>query len=128
MRSGSFAPATGGQSRGVPLKRIARLVAVVGAVALGWLLLGRGPKDVVLVYDLGVRDATALEVALRRGGEVVRRAELRPDREGRVRHALRLPEGEYVLAWRVATPAGPRQGERPLDVRESGTIVLPIGR
>ena len=109
------------------MRRLARLVAVVGAVAVGWLLLGRGPKDVVLVYDVGARDATALEVALRRGGDVVRRAEFRTDRSGPIRHALRLPEGDYVLAWRVATPAGPREGERPLEVRESGTIVLPIG-
>jgi hypothetical protein len=110
------------------MKRLARLVAVVGAVGIGWLLLGRGPKDVVLVYDVGASDATALEVALRRGDEVVRRAELRVDRTGPIQHALRLPDGEYVLSWRVATPAGPREGERPIEVRESGTIVLPIGR
>jgi hypothetical protein len=99
----------------------------VGALAVGWLLFGRGSKDVVLVYDVGP-DATALEVALRRGGEVVRRAEFRRHDKEPLRHALRLPEGDYQLGWRVVTPAGAREGERALEVRESGTIVLSIGR
>ncbi len=110
------------------MKLLARFLAVAGAVAVGWLLFGQGPKEVVLVYDLAPRDATALEVELRQGGEVVRRARFKADGAGPIRHALRLSEGDYALAWRVATPAGPREGERPLEVHEEGTIVLPLGR
>jgi hypothetical protein len=116
-----------GRPRAGPAKRLARLLALVGALAVGFVLFGRGSKDVVLVYDVGP-DATELEVALRRGGEVVRRAEFRRHDTEPVRHALRLPEGDYQLAWRVVSPAGARAGERALEVRESGTIVLPIGR
>jgi hypothetical protein len=108
------------------VKRLARLVALVGALAVGWLLFGRGTKDVVLVYDVAP-DATAVEVALRRDGEIVRRAEFRRHGAEPIRHALRLPEGDYLLDWRVVTPAGARAGERALEVRESGTMVLAIG-
>jgi hypothetical protein len=101
-------------------------VALFGAIAVAWVLFERPARDVVLVYDVGP-DATALEVTLRRGGEVIRRADLRP-RGGTARHEVRLRDGEYRLDWRLATPAGPRAGERALEVHESGTIVLPLGR
>jgi hypothetical protein len=110
------------------VRLLARFLAVVGAVAVAWLLFGGGAKDVVLVYDLGGGDATALEVDLRRGGELVRHAEFKVDRAGPIRHELRLAEGEYALGWRVASPAGTREGQRALEIRESGTVVLPIGR
>jgi hypothetical protein len=119
--------ASGERPRAGPVKRLARLVALVGALAVGWALFGRGSKDVVLVYDVAP-DATSLEVALRRDGEIVRRAEFRRRGGEPLRHALRIPEGSYELDWRVVTPAGARAGERSLEVREAGTIVLPIGR
>lgn len=112
------------------MKRAARLVALLGAVGVGLFLASSSPKDVVLVYDLaGAPAATALEVELRRDGDVVRRAEFRvtaPDLQ--IRHAVRLPRGEYALAWRAAGPAGARAGERVLEIEEEGTIVLPVGR
>jgi hypothetical protein len=110
------------------VRLLARFLAVVGVVAVAWLLFGEGPKDVVLVYDLGAGDVTALEVELRRGGELVRRAEFKVDRAKPIRHELRLAEGDYAFGWRVASPTGPREGRRPLEIRESGTVVLPVGR
>jgi hypothetical protein len=110
------------------VRLLARFLAVVGVVAVAWLLFAEGPKEVVLVYDLAEPDATALEVELRRGGELVRRAEFRVAGGVPIRHEVRLAEGDYALGWRVASGAGTRRGERALEIRESGTIVLPIGR
>ena len=112
------------------MKRAARLVALLGAVGVGLFLASSSPKDVVLVYDLaGAPATTALEVELRRGGDLVRHAEFRvsdPDRQ--IRHAVRLMRGEYALSWRAAGPTGARAGERILEIDEEGTIVLPVGR
>lgn len=112
------------------MKAGARLVAVLGAVAVGWLLFGEGPRDVVLVYDLGEAPRpSSLEVRVRRGGETVRRAVFSVPAGGApIRHALKLPDGSYALGWWVEAPDGPREGERTLEIREDGTIVLPIGR
>jgi hypothetical protein len=105
-------------------------VALLGAVAVGLFFVSAAPKDVVLVYDLaGAPDATALEVELRRGDDLVRRAEFRvAGAGGQIRHAVRLPQGRYALSWRAAGPSGSRTGERVVDVEEEGTIVLPVGR
>ncbi len=111
------------------MRLAARVVAVLGVVAVASLLLGRAPKDVTLVYDVSaVPDARGLEVEVARGGEVLRRAELRVGRDGRAEHRLKLPEGDYVLRGRVEAPGGPVPFEKPLEVREAGTIVLPLGR
>lgn len=113
------------------MRAAARLVAVLGAVGVAYVLLSGGPKDVVLVYDVsGAPDATALEVEVRRGDDLVRRAEFRLAGRGdcRVRHELRLPAGDYALVWRTAAPGGGRGGEQPLVVAEDGTIVLALGR
>jgi hypothetical protein len=111
----------------VTLRPAARLVAVLGAAGVGWLLFGARPNDVVLVYDLSSAPAaTALEVEIRAAGEVVRRARLRVDAGEQVRHPVRLRDGTYALAWRVERPDGPRSGEREVVVDGEGTIVLPL--
>ncbi len=113
------------------MKVAARLVGILGAVAVAWMLVGRGPKDVTLVYDVSsVPDARALEVEVTRGPEVLRRTEfhLAPGDRGRVAHPLKLPKGAYVLRGRIEAPSGASRFERPLDVEDSGTIVLPLGR
>jgi hypothetical protein len=112
------------------VRRAARLVALLGAVAVGLFLVSASPRDVVFVYDLaGAPGATALEVELRRGGELVRHAEFRVTDPGRqIRHELRLPQGRYAVSWRAASPAGSFAGERVVDVEEEGTIVLPVRR
>jgi hypothetical protein len=112
------------------VKLAARAVAILGVVAVAWLLLGRGPKDVTLVYDVSsVPDARALEVEVVRGAEVLRRSEFGlAGRGGRVEHRLRLPAGEYVLRGRIEAPGGPVPFEKPLEVREAGTVVLALGR
>jgi hypothetical protein len=103
-------------------------VALLGALGVGWLLLGARPREVVLVYDLSrERAATALEVEIRAGGEVVRHARLRVDAGAQVRHPVRLRDGTYALAWRVERPGEPHAGERELVVDGEGTIVLPLG-
>jgi hypothetical protein len=112
------------------VKLLARVVGIAGAVAVAWMLLGGGPRDVVVVYDVSaVPDASALEVDVVRGGEVLRRAEFRlAGREGRVSQALRLPDGAYVLRGRIDRPGGATPWERPLEVHEGGTVVLALGR
>ncbi len=110
------------------MRPVARLVAVLGALGVGWFLFSRAPRDVVLVYDVAAPDATALEVDIRRGGALVRHAEFRLHGAGEVRHPVRLPDGEYALAWRLGAAGASRTGERPIDVTEAGTIVLPLGR
>ncbi|HYG70040.1 MAG TPA: hypothetical protein VD838_20360 [Anaeromyxobacteraceae bacterium] len=112
------------------MKPLARLVAIGGALLLGWVLLRGGPKDVVLVYDLArTPGATALEVNLRRGAEAIRRAEFRFPRgaPGQVRHEVKLPKGAYVVTFRVDAPGGPVRGERTLAIASDETIVLPLG-
>lgn len=114
------------------MRSVARLVALLGAIGLGYVLFSASPRDLVLVYDLGVeRGASSLqlEVEIRRDADVVRRALLAaPPGGGQVRHPVRLPEGDYVLLWRLVGGEGARSGERPLEVREDGTVVLPLGR
>jgi methionine-rich copper-binding protein CopC len=112
------------------VRALSRLVIVLGAVGVGLFLFSRSPRDVVLEYDVGaVPEAIRLEVDVRRGGDLVRHAEFRlPGRgESIVRHALSIPRGEYVLAWRLVTPDGSVTGERPIVVEEEGTIVLALG-
>jgi hypothetical protein len=110
------------------MRSLARLVALLGAVAVGWFLLSRAPRDVVLVYDVAVAGASSLEVDLRRGDALVRHAEFPLHGGGEIRHSVRLPKGEYALAWRIDAPEGARTGERPIEVTEAETIVLPLGR
>jgi hypothetical protein len=110
------------------VRALARLVALLGALAVGWFLFSRAPRDVVLVYDVAVPGASALEVDLRRGDALVRHAEFQLHGGGEIRHHVRLPQGEYALAWRIDAPGGARTGERPIEVTEAGTIILPLGR
>jgi hypothetical protein len=111
------------------VKRLARLVALAGALALGWFLLGARPRDVTLVYDVSaVPDATALEVDLRAGPTPIRHARLLVRRGEELRHPVRLKDGTYRLEWRVERPAGVLTGARNLDVQGDQTVVLPLGR
>lgn len=108
------------------MRALGRLLLLAGAVGVGALLFRAAPRQLELVYDLGrASGATSVEVEIRRGGELVRRATLKADGP-QVHHPVRLPDGEYVLAFRVASPAGAFAGERALEVREAGTIVLPL--
>ena len=112
------------------MRRAARLVALLGAVGLGWFLLRAGARDVVIVYDVAsVPDATALEVDLRTEAGVIRHAWMPVHRGEQIRHPVRLPDGSYVLAWRLERPGGSTlAGERPLEIREDQKIVMPLGR
>jgi hypothetical protein len=110
------------------VRSLARLLVVLGAVGIGWLLFGASPRDVVLVYDVaGVPGATALEVEIRRGGDVVRHARLTLGGRTQARHPVRLPEGTYELSWRLDAAAGAARGARELVVAGEETIVLPLG-
>jgi hypothetical protein len=112
------------------VRSLARLLLVVGAVGIGWFLFEASPRDVVLVYDAAaVPDATALEVEIRSGGDLVRRARLALDRGVQARHPVRLRDGAYDVSWRlVGAPGGPVGGARELVVTGDETIVLPLGR
>ncbi len=113
------------------MRRAARLLLLVGAVAVGALLLRSAPRDVTLVYDLSrTPGVTRIEVDIRRGGQEVRHSELRfpGGAPAQVRHPVRLPDGDYQLALRlVGGPGGPLALRRDVEVRESGPIVLPLG-
>ncbi len=109
------------------MRALGRLLLLAGAVGVGALLFRAAPRQLELVYDLGhTPGATSVEVEIRRGGELVRRAALKAQGP-QVHHAVRLPDGQYVLAFRVASPGGAVAGERALEVREAGTIVLALG-
>jgi hypothetical protein len=111
------------------VKRLARLLALAGALGLGWFLLGARLRDVTLVYDLSaVPDATALEVDLRAGPTLVRHARLSVRPGAELRHPVRLKEGTYRLDWRLERPEGALAGTRALDVEGDQTIVLTLGR
>ncbi len=110
------------------MKVAARLVALLGAVAVGFFLFRSEPRDVVLVYDLdGAAGARSLEVVIRKDHEVVRRATF-PAPGQQIRHAVRLTQGEYRVDYRVEQAAGPLEGERDITVGEAQTIVLPLAR
>jgi hypothetical protein len=111
------------------VRSAARLLALLGALGIGWLLLGTRLHDVVLVYDVAAApDATALEVEIRRGAELLRRARLVVGGAAQARHPVRLPEGTYELAWRLERPGPPLGGARELVITGEETIVLPLGR
>jgi hypothetical protein len=111
------------------VRRLARLVALVGAVGAGWILLGARPREVVLVYDTSaVPSATAVEVDVRQGGALVRHARILLHPGEQARHPVRLHDGVYELAWRVERPSGAVTGERQLDIDADQTIVLPLAR
>jgi len=107
----------------------ARLLLLLGALGVGYFLFRAVPRDLDLVYDLAhLPGATRIEVVVRRQGELIRRAELTvPAGQTRVRHPVRLPDGDYTLSIRVTGPEGALEVERPLEVREAGTVVLPLG-
>jgi hypothetical protein len=113
------------------LRALARLALLLGAAAIGILLLRAAPREVTLVYGLpDPASVTSLEVEIRRGGDSVRRAEFRFARGAppQVRHEVRLPEGEYEVTLRLSTAAGAaRAVTRPVTVAEGGPIVLPLG-
>lgn len=108
------------------MKALARVVLVLGAVGVGVLLFRAAPREVTLVYGLPTGPPPArLEVEIRRGDEVVRRADLRvPGGAGEVRHPVRLPDGDYQVTVR----AGVAVFQRTVTVSEAGAIVLPLGR
>ncbi len=110
------------------MRKAARLVALLGAVALGLFLFRSSPRDVVLVYDLGaLQPARSLDVVIRKGDQIVRRATF-PAPGEQVRHAVRLTDGAYRVEYRVERPDGPVQGARDITVSEAQTILLPLGR
>ena len=110
------------------MKGVARVVLLVGAVAIGLLFWRSSPRDVLLVYAVDAAGARTLEVEVERGGETLRRAELRLEPGARqARHAVRLPDGRYVLHVTILGDAPPRRIDRELTVTESGTIVVPLG-
>jgi hypothetical protein len=111
------------------VKGAARLVALLGALGVGWLFLDARPRDVVLVYDVSaVPDATALDVDVRHAGALVRHARLALRGGEQARHPVTLRDGSYDLAWRLERPDGALAGERTLEIDGEQTIVLPLGR
>ena len=109
------------------MRKAVRLLALVGALGVGWLLFGARPHDVVLVYDLSAAPgATALDVELRSGGELVRHAQLAVRPGEQVRHPVRLRDGAYALAWRLERSGGTFSGEKDLTIAGEQTIVLSL--
>lgn len=110
------------------MRTAARLVAVLGAAALGLLLFRSSPRRVVLVYDLtGSSGARSLDIVIRKEGKVVRRATF-PSPGGQVRHAVRLTDGSYRVDYRLEGASGSLEGRRDIAVSGDQTIVLPLER
>jgi hypothetical protein len=108
---------------------LARLVLLAGAVAIGLLLFRAAPREVNLVYGLQGSSARSLEIDIEKDGQTVRHAEFRFETgaPGSVSHRVRLTDGRYVLRASLVSPGGTRRVERPIQVSESGTIVIPLG-
>jgi hypothetical protein len=111
------------------VRRGARLVLLAGAVAVGFVLFRASPRDVRLVYDLRrAPGATAVDVEIRRGGEALRRAELRvPPGATQLEHEVRLPTGAYEVVVRLVRPGAVVRTTREIDVRESGPVLIAVG-
>ena len=107
--------------------RVARLLFLAGALAIGLFLFRAAPRDVTLVYALGDAAAREVEVDILKAGETVRHAEFRSP-SGQVRHQVRLTDGDYVVRVTLAGDGTSRRVERSITVSESGTIVFPVGR
>jgi len=110
------------------VRALARLVAIAGAMAVGAVLFRSWPRDVTLVYELsGLPGATAVEVEIRRGGQVLRSARMRaPAGPEPIRHPVRLPDGTYDLAVRVELPPRPVRLSRTVEVDGDGAIRVPL--
>ncbi len=112
------------------MRNLARVLLVLGLAALGLQAFRGAPRDVTLVYALpDPGRVTSLEVDVLRDDAALRHAELRfPDgAPAQVRHEVRLPDGEYRLALRLAGPSGPpRTVTLPLTVSGSGPVVLAV--
>jgi hypothetical protein len=110
------------------MRRGSRLFFLLAAVAVGFFLFRASPRQVTLVYT-GAGPATAVEVSIARGADVIRRAELRfpGGAPAQIEHRVRLPEGEYTLRLRLTGGGAARVVERPLSVAEDGPIVLNVG-
>ena len=112
------------------MKPFARILLVLGLAAVGLFFFREVPRDVTLVY--GVPDSgrvESLEVEIRKGDSTLRRAEFRfpGGAPAQVRHEVRLPDGEYTLALRLAGRGGrARSFTRTVSVSEAGTIVVPL--
>jgi hypothetical protein len=112
------------------VKGALRLLLLLGFAAVGLFFLRGFPRDVTLVYDL--EDAPAvrsLEADVRRPDGALRHAEYRfPEgAPSQVRHAVRLPDGEYEVVVRVSRATGPAyRVVLPLVVSEGGPVVLAV--
>jgi hypothetical protein len=107
-----------------------RLLLVLGLAAIGIYVFREVPRDVVLVYALeSPASVRQVEVDVRSGNAAVRHAELRfpSGAPERIRHEVRLRDGEYQLEVRLVRDGG-RVGRATtsIAVSESGPIVLPL--
>ena len=111
------------------MRRAARLLFLLGAVAIGVFLVRAAPRDVTLVYEVQGQGPRILEVDVEKAGAEVRRAEFRlaAGAPPQVSHRVRLTDGDYLLRLAVTTGGTTRRLERPIAVSESGTIVVPLG-
>jgi len=108
------------------VKSAARLLLLAGALALGLHLLRGGPHSVTLIYVLGEPPPESLEVTILRGDTLVRRARFGTWASREQRHAVKLPDGDTLLRFRLVGLRGDRSVERPLRISEDGTVVIPL--
>ena len=109
------------------MKLAARLVFLAGAVGIGFLLFGTGPREVTLVYGVADGRVRTVEVVIARGDEVLRRAELRVAGDRPPSQRVRLPDGDYRLRIDLLGDGPARHVEKSITVAESGTLVIPLG-
>lgn len=113
------------------MRAFARVLLVLGLAAIGLFVFRKVPREVTLVYGVPDPGSTRLlEVDIRKGDSVVRRAEFHfsSGAPAQVRHEVRLPDGEYTLALRLVGAAGAVTVlTRSIAVSEGGAIVVPLG-
>ncbi len=107
-----------------------RLLLLLGLAAGGLWAFRETPRAITLVYALeDPATVRRVDVEVRSGDASLRRAELRfpegaPDR---VQHEVRLRDGSYRLEVRVVRADGSARVQvLPLEVAESGPVVLPV--
>ncbi len=113
-------------------KKLVARFALVAAVLFGaWWMSRAWPVEIEVVYELGDRRLSAMDVEFVQDGELARRTEFRwsAPPETRPRHTVRLRPGDYTLRIVLHTAAGERlRSENYLTVdRATEQVVIRAG-
>lgn len=106
-------------------KRVARFVAVAGALVVGLSLFDAYPREVELRYRLGSADVQEAVISYAHEGEEVGGVTVRAPREA-FDHTVSLAPGRYTIEARLREPEGLRTERRSLEVPADGTVWIDL--